>query len=140
MSCGSLGVTRINAPCVPLLNESCVTFIVRNPHKFSSGFLYWVVSKPKTPRKRTLPEKQPRFIQKIGVVFRGGSPFSGFLVRKPPNKETRKKPRGGFLYKKMGLFFSGVPFPPGPWFGNHPIKKPVRNPGGFLMINSSLHA
>jgi len=97
MSCGSLDVTRINASCVTLMNESWVTLIVRNPHKFSYGFLYWVVSKPKTPRKKPSLKNKPDFS------------------------------------KRLGLFFGGGPLPPGSWFGNYPLKKPVRNPGGVLI-------
>jgi len=46
-------------------------------------------------RKKTPPEKQPEFFQGIGVVFQGVSSSSGFLVWKPPNKET--PPGGGDL-------------------------------------------
>ena len=51
------------------------------------GFHVWMVSKPRTQRKRTPSEKQPQFSPKNWVSFQGGSFSSGFLVWKAPSKE-----------------------------------------------------
>jgi len=51
-----------------------------------------VVCKPRTQRKRTLPEelstKSIKNESILGFVLQAGSSSSGFLVWKPPNKET----------------------------------------------------
>jgi len=130
-------VTLMNESCVTLMDESCVTLMNElwvtwcHTHKCVMCHTHeWVVGhfdrkKPpqvflrvsllggfqtKNPEEETLPEKQTRFFQKIGFVFRGGSPSSGFLVRKLPTKETRKKPRGGSHTKKWGRFSVGFLF------------------------------
>ena len=53
------------------------------------GGFCWVVSKPKTWRKRTPFEKQPQFFQTTGVVLRGvplppGTWFGTHATKKPP--------------------------------------------------------
>jgi len=78
--------------------------IVRNPTP-RGGFSCWVVSTSRTWRKRTLPEKQPQFLEKLGLFVRGSfawsqSSSSMFLVWKPPNKE--KPPGGRGVYDQSG--------------------------------------
>jgi len=50
-------------------------------------FLSWVLSKPRTRRKRIPPEEQPHKLINFGGCSSGGSYGSGFLIWKPPSKE-----------------------------------------------------
>jgi len=76
----------------------------KNP--FPSGeFPCWVVSKPRTRRKRTPPAEQPPKCINFGSCSSGGVQVSssGFLARKPPKKGTSPG-GGGFLQSTWPLF------------------------------------
>ena len=70
----------------------CLPKRKKEPPPPGGGLPCWVVSKPKTQRKRTRPEKKPQFFEKLGLFLMGGPhPLGSWFGNYPP----KKPPRGG---------------------------------------------